>query len=126
MESIGDRIGHVVAFSGLTKTEFAMALNLSQSMISKLCNNSAVPSERTISDICRTFNINIVWLKDGTGQMIDYKVRESELEAFFGVPLDDLPEARIIIREFCKLNPEGQRIAVERVGELTEIPKYQK
>lgn len=126
METIGDRIGHIVAFSGLTKTEFGIALNLSQSMISKLCNNTALPSERTVSDICRIFTINAEWLKHGTGKMIDYKAREEEMESFFGVPLDDLPAARGIIREFCKLNEEGQQKAVERVEELTEIPKYKK
>lgn len=126
MDTIGDRIGHIVAFSGLTKTEFGIALNLSQSMISKLCNNSAMPSERTISDICRIFTINAEWLKYGTGKMIDYQAREEELEDFFGVPLEDLPAARHIIQEFSKLNHEGQAKAVERVEELTEIPKYQK
>ena len=126
METIGDRIGLVVTFSGLTKTEFGIALNLSQSMISKLCSNAAMPSERTILDICRIFAINVEWLKQGTGTMIDYKAREADLEEFFGVPLDELPAARGIIQAFSKLNPEGQTKAVERVEELTEIPKYQK
>lgn len=126
METIGDRIELVVKFSGLTKTEFGLALNLSQSMISKLCNNSAMPSERTVLDICRIFCINVDWLKHGSGTMIDYKARETELEEFFGVPLDDLPAARGIIRAFSKLNDEGQSKAVERVEELTEIPKYKK
>ena len=31
-----------------------------------------------------------------------------------------------LIRAYAKLNPEGQQKAVERIEELTEIPKYKK
>lgn len=35
-------------------------------------------------------------------------------------------EEASIVSKFNRLNPEGQKKAVERVEELTEIPKYQK
>lgn len=126
METIGDRINHVVAYSGLTKSHFGLAINISQSMVSKLCNNSATPSDRTISDICRVFDINEDWLRTGDGKMINYEAREKDIEDFLGAPLNDIPAMRPLIVAFTKLNSEGQDKAVERVEELTEVPKYQK
>ena len=75
MSSINDRIAECVKASGLTKTAFAERINVSQSFISNLCLNKKVPSDRTISDICREFNVSEVWLRTGEGTMF--------------VPLDD-------------------------------------
>ena len=38
----------------------------------------------------------------------------------------DVNDIDNLIQYFAKLNPEGRIKAIERVGELTEIPKYQK
>ena len=74
METINDRINKVVISSKLTKTEFGKMINLSQSMVSKLCSGSASPSDRTISDICRVFHVSEIWLRTGEGGMIPEKM----------------------------------------------------
>jgi len=82
MDPINKRIAEVVAISRCTKTDFAKRINLSQSMISKLCSGAARPSDRTIFDICRIFGINEVWLRSGAGEMLDVPSREAQfLEA---------------------------------------------
>ena len=58
--------------------------------------------------------------------MINYEAREKDIEDFLGAPLNDIPAMRPLIVAFTKLNSEGQDKAVERVEELTEVPKYQK
>lgn len=63
------RISRIVAESGLTKTAFGKQIGVSQSMISMICNGSAKPSDRTITDICREFNIRREWLETGEGPM---------------------------------------------------------
>lgn len=69
MSKMSDRINQVVEASGLSKTEFAQKINLSQSMISKLCSGASTPSDRTISDICREFGVDLIWLETGIGEM---------------------------------------------------------
>lgn len=68
MGAINERIALCIEESGLTKTAFAERINLSQPHISRLAKDS-VPSDRTISDICREFGVNEEWLRTGDGPM---------------------------------------------------------
>lgn len=43
-----------------------------------------VPSDRTIADICREFDVSEEWLRNGTGPMFVEKTRDEELAEFFG------------------------------------------
>lgn len=53
----------------LTQAEFAKRINLTRAAISQyeLGNNQI--TERTVSDICREFNVSEDWLRNGTGPM---------------------------------------------------------
>lgn len=62
------RINEIVRKSGLTKTDFAKRLNVSQPFLSQLCAGVKSPSDRTIADICREFGCNEVWLRTGEGE----------------------------------------------------------
>ena len=73
------RISKIVAKSGLTKTDFAKRLGVSQPFISRLCSGEAQPSDRTISDICREFGCNEVWLRTGEGEPFQQRTREEEI-----------------------------------------------
>ena len=68
METINDRIAWCVKDSKLTKTAFSEKLNVSQAFISQLCSGAKMPSDRTIADICREFNISELWLRTGEGE----------------------------------------------------------
>lgn len=62
-----NRILYVVEHSGLTKTAFAKRINVSQGLVSQMCSGTTNPSERTITDICREFGCDEVWLRTGEG-----------------------------------------------------------
>jgi transcriptional regulator with XRE-family HTH domain len=76
------RISEIVRNSGLTKTEFGKRINISQSMASRICAGDANPSDRTISDICREFGCNEVWLRTGEGEPFHQRTREEEIMRF--------------------------------------------
>lgn len=82
METINDRIAWCVKDSNLTKTAFAEKINVSQSFISRLVSGEKVPSDRTIADICREFNISELWLRTGEG---DPHIQRDEDEEFLEV-----------------------------------------
>lgn len=82
MEAINDRIAWCVKDSKLTKTAFAEKINVSQSFISRLVSGEKVPSDRTIADICREFNISELWLRTGEGEP---HIQRDEDEEFLGV-----------------------------------------
>lgn len=76
------RISKIVAKSGLTKTDFAKRLGVSQPFISRLCSGEVQPSDRTISDICREFGVNEVWLRTGEGEPDQKRTRQEEIMRF--------------------------------------------
>lgn len=79
MQTIGDRISLVIKRSGLTKTKFADQLNVSAAYISQMCSGARIPSDRTVADICREFNVSEAWLRDGVGEMYVTRTMNQEL-----------------------------------------------
>lgn len=79
MQTIGERISIVIKCSGLTKTKFAERLHLSQPFVSGICSGAKQPSDRTIADICREFNVSEAWLRDGVGEMFVTRTMNQEL-----------------------------------------------
>ncbi len=84
MSYINERITSVVNAVGLSKTAFAQRINVSQPFISKLCSGDGTPSDRTISDICREFGVDEIWLRTGVGEMFHARSRSEDIAAFMG------------------------------------------
>lgn len=66
---MNDRLKQLRKTLKLTQSEFAKKLNLSQNHISSLENGSRVITTRLLNDLEKTFNININFIKSGTGEM---------------------------------------------------------
>lgn len=88
MSTINERIAQCIDASGLTKTAFAAKINVSQQHVSRL-SRDGTPSERTIADICREFNVDEHWLRTGEGDMFVHLSRNEELADFFSDILTD-------------------------------------
>lgn len=67
METIHDRIKKVRLSEKLDQEQFSISLNLKRNSISLIENKKRNPSDRTIADLCREFNINEDWLRTGNG-----------------------------------------------------------
>lgn len=67
--SIGERLKLIRKESGLNQTEFGARINLSQTTIGLYESNNRSITDRALSQICSTFNINETWLKTGEGEM---------------------------------------------------------
>ena len=88
---LNERITKLIQSIGVRKTVFVDRLNVSQAFVSQMCSGKAQPSDRTIADICREFNVNETWLRTGDGEMFQRKTRDEELAAFFGDVLSGEP-----------------------------------
>ena len=115
METINDRISWCISDSGLTKTAFAEKLNVSQPFISKLASGASIPSDRTIADICREFNISEEWLRTGSGEP---HIRRDEDEEFIKIceeiNLSDDDLVKRIIRAYWALD-ESEKAVVRKL-----------
>lgn len=93
------RIREVRVQSGLSQTEFAEKIGLSKNYISLVETGNRMPSDRTITDICREFRVDEVWLRTGVGQMHPPVSRTEEIANFLGELLNGggTPEQRAFI-----------------------------
>ena len=66
----------------LSQKEFASRLGMSENYIWMIEKGERVPPDRTISDICREFNVNEVWLRTGEGEPFKEESREEQIMRF--------------------------------------------
>lgn len=62
-----------------TQKEFSDILGLSENFIWQIEKGERIPSDRTISDICREFGVNEVWLRTGEGEPFQEESREEQI-----------------------------------------------
>ena len=122
MTSISERIMLVVEKTGNNKSEFARKINVTPAYISKLGKNrDVVPSDRTILDICREFDVNEEWLRTGQGEMFRKLSRSDEIAAFFGDVLSGEPDFRArFIAALSRLNADQWKLLEQIADNLIE------
>lgn len=106
-----DRINMIIQDAKISKSVFAEILNVSQAFVSQLCSGVRVPSDRTIADICRIFNIQEDWLRYGLEPMRAEKSREEEIAELVGSALSGSNEfKKSVIRMICSRTDEELKI----------------
>lgn len=122
MDTISARIAAVIKASGLTKTAFAERFNVSQSFVSRLAVGASVPSDRTIADICREFNVNEHWLRTGEGEMFSTLSREEEITKFAMEIIRD-PDSefqRQLLTTMARLEPAQWKLMEQILDQLLQ------
>jgi transcriptional regulator with XRE-family HTH domain len=67
--TVGERIREIRKELNVNQTVFGSKIGLKQAAIGLYENEQRTVSDRCISDICREFNVNEEWLRNGTGNM---------------------------------------------------------
>lgn len=80
--TLSERITFVQKNSKLNQTEFAGRIGISQQYLSQICNGKKTPSDRTLSDICREFGCDEVWLRTGEGEPFRQENRQELIMRF--------------------------------------------
>ena len=107
----------------ITQQEFADRLGLSQNFIWQIEKGEREPSDRTISDICREFGVDRVWLETGAGEPFKPVDRDEQIAAILGKAISGNETARDrLIRAFSQLPDEmfeqAEKILEEIVANL--------
>lgn len=103
-----NRITQVRKSANLNQTEFAERLNLTKNYISLIENGNRTPSERTVSDICREFGVDRVWLETGVGDPFRPVDRNDKIAEILSKAIVGNDTARDrLIRAFCMLPDEA-------------------
>ena len=84
METIGTRIKEIRKCAGLTLEKFGAKIGITAASLSTIENGKSNPSGQTVLMICREFNINEDWLRDGTGEPFMQLSREETIAEYVG------------------------------------------
>lgn len=76
---MNERIKNLRKSLNMTQEEFSKRIGLSRNFIAQVEIGTKTPSERTISDICREFEVNEEWLRTGNGEMIIQKSKDEQI-----------------------------------------------
>lgn len=120
---IGERIGELIKALDIKKVSFAKRLKIDQSYVTQLTSGKRNPSERTISGICREFNVREEWLRNGSGEMfLDFTEDEYSKAA---ASLSNDSFVRSLIVEYWKLDESSRKLFREFVHRLSDSMREQ-
>ena len=102
-----ERISLIVKESKLTKAKFAEKIGVSAPYVTMLCSGAGTPSDRTITDICREFGCDEVWLRTGEGEPFREESRQEQIMRFAMQTIKGSDEFRkAFVAMLAKLSPD--------------------
>lgn len=120
-----ERLKKLRSALNLNQQQFSSALNISRSAVAGYETGTVNIPDRTIVDICRVFNVNEAWLRNGTGEMFRQETNvDVELAHQVGrlIKSDDDFTKRLVL-EYLKLPPELKTAFEEFVDKLYQERK---
>lgn len=68
----------------LTQQAFADKIGVKRNTVATYEVGKSNPSDAAVSLICKTFNVNEQWLRDGSGEMFVELTRDEQIASFIG------------------------------------------
>lgn len=111
------RIEQLIDALDIKKVDFANRVGVSQPFVSELCSGRKAPSDRTITDICREFNVNERWLRTGEGEMFIQLTKSEKISVFLAqiTEKDEDDFKKRFVEMLADLEPEEWKL-LERMA----------
>ena len=93
---MNERVKELRSALGLSAEKFGGKIGVTRSAISKMELGVCNISEQSIISICREFNVNEEWLRNGTGEMFNNLSQDEELAYIVG---QALPQADDFVKD---------------------------
>ena len=113
---LNERIRELRKMKEMNQTEFGAKLGLSQRAVANMETTGGTVTDRNFNAICKAFNVNPKWLRDGVGDIF-VETREAIIQSVvdeFGLSENEA----VLMRSFLELEPEY------RVGVLKWAEKF--
>ena len=120
---MNERIKQIRKLSNLTQQEFADKIKVKRNTVATYEMGRSIPSDSAIALICREFNVNENWLRNGEGPI--YKEHDGSFTEMLS-DIDDSDDDFIknIIKIYMELD-EDSKAALKKVAKKM-AEKYQK
>lgn len=104
---MNERIKQIRQLSNMTQLQFAEKIGLSRNYVAMIEIGQREPSDRTISDICRIFDIQEDWLRHGLEPMRAERSKEEEIAEMVGSALRGSSEfKKAVVQMICSRSDE--------------------
>ena len=117
---MNERIKELRKTLNLTQQEFADRLSLKRNTIATYEIGKAVPSDRTLNDICREFNVNEDWLRNGTGEMFRAEEENSIIAKATMLLGEKDPLFETFIDIYSKLTPKNRELIYQFMTDFSK------
>ncbi len=135
--NIGDNMRNIRKQKNMTLQQLADILECSQQNISQYESGKRTPKLKTVQKIAGALNVNINDLLESplddspfykalkNANPSEHPIGKDFINAQLSKQVDDWEQIDIeLVKKFKQLNETGKAIAIERVEELAEIPRY--
>ena len=120
MRNLKERLKKLRKSLDMTQQAFADKIGMKQNTIAQYEMGRTVPSDAIIFSICREFNVNEQWLRDGTGAMFVEIPRDEQISTFIGDLLKDEEDSfkRRLISGLCGLDDNGWKVLEDFIDSI--------
>ncbi len=124
---MNERIKAVRLALGISQEEFGKRLGVTRGAITNIELNKVEPKPLFVDLICREFNVNEDWLRNGTEPMFLQRSRNEELSAFFGDVLNGEPDFKHrLISVMSRLSVDQWQMLADMANMLVEEMQKEK
>ena len=124
---MNERIKAVRLALGISQEEFGKRLGVTRGAITNIELNKVEPKPLFVDLICREFNVNEDWLKNGAEPMFLQRSRNEELSAFFGDLLKGEPDFKHrLISVMSRLSVDQWQMLADMANMLVEEMQKEK
>lgn len=120
----GERVKEIRKTKGMTLEKFGERVGVTKQTVSRIENGVNALTEQMLISICREFNVNEGWLRNGDGEMFVPLPEEDEVAAYVSQLLDpdnDFLDLIVeIMRTYSQLDPKSQEVLLEFSRKLKE------
>lgn len=124
---MNERIKAVRLALGISQEEFGKRLGVTRGAITNIELNKVEPKPLFVDLICREFNVNEDWLKNGAEPMFLQRSRNEELSVFFGDLLNGEPDFKHrLISVMSRLSVDQWQMLADMANMLVEEMQKEK
>lgn len=112
---MNERVKEIRKYLGLTQDEFGEKLGIKKSAVSKIekCENGV--TDQMFKSICREFNVNEEWLRDGVGEMFVKRDKIQVISEFAADMIKEPESFKARLFESLSKLDEKDWIAIEQI-----------
>lgn len=117
---MNERIKMIREHYKLTQDEFGKRIGSARNTIANYESGNRSPSNSVVLSICREFNVNEDWLRDGTGEMFRAEEENSIIAKATMLLGEKDPLFEAFIDTYSKLTPKNREILYQFMTDFSQ------